>query len=220
MQAADQENSIVKRTNLSFVIGGFALLFVASLAAQTPQLKPFSADMEMTSTRTQGQRDMNGKMYVAQGAMRMDMQGERQVAIITHFTSQTVDMMMPQQHMYMEFKAGANPMHRGPDTSDMKPYDPKNPCASDPDLTCKEIGTETVNGRTTDHWQMTHKDGTVSNVWIDQSLHFPIKSVTEDSTWNLTNIKEGEPDASLFQIPAGYQKMDMGGMMRGAPPQH
>jgi hypothetical protein len=196
------------------------VLFVAGLAAQVPHLTPFSADMEMTSTRAQEQHDMNGKMYVTQAAMRMDMQGERQVAVITHFANHTVDMVMPQRQMYMEFKAGENPMHRGPNASDMKPYDPKNPCAGDPDLTCKEIGPETVNGRTTDHWQITHKDGTVSNVWIDQTLHFPVKSATEDSTWQLTNIKEGEPSASLFEIPAGYQKMDMGGMMRGAPPQH
>ena len=42
--------------------------------------------------------------------------------------------------------------------------------------------------------------------------------MTEDSTWELTNIKEGEPDASLFQIPAGYHKMDMGMMMQGMQP--
>jgi hypothetical protein len=36
----------------------------------------------------------------------------------------------------------------------------------------------------------------------------------------LTNIKEGEPAASLFEIPSGYQKMDMGSMMQGMrPPQ-
>ena len=29
----------------------------------------------------------------------------------------------------------------------------------------------------------------------------------------LTNIKEGQPDASLFQIPAGFHKMDMSGML-------
>ena len=123
------------RTHRSLAIGCFVVLFVASLTAQVPQLKPFSADMEMTSTRAQGQRDMNGKMYVAQGAMRMDMQGEgsRQLVMITHFATQTVDMLMTQQHMYMEFKSGDNPMHRGPNTSDMKPYDPKNPCASDPE---------------------------------------------------------------------------------------
>jgi hypothetical protein len=35
----------------------------------------------------------------------------------------------------------------------------------------------------------------------------------------LTNIQEGEPAASLFQIPAGYTKMDMGNMMQmGRPP--
>jgi hypothetical protein len=225
--AVDQENAIVKASNRSFFIGCFVVLFVAGLAAQVPQLTPFTADMQMTSSRSEGQRQMNGKMYVGQGAMRMDMQGEgpRQAVMITHFATQTTDMLMPQQHMYMEFKADENRMHRGPNTSDMHPFDPGNPCASQPDLTCKKIGSETVNGRTCDHWQLTHKDGSVSNVWIDQKLHFPIRSATEDSTWNLTNIKEGDPAASLFEIPAGYQKMDMSNMMRGMPqggmpPQH
>jgi hypothetical protein len=214
---------MLKLRNRTLVIGCFVLLSIGYLAAQVPHPTPFSADMSMTSSRGGGEHDVNGKMYVGQGAMRWDMQGEgeRQAIMITHFATQTSDMLMPQQHMYMEFKADQNRMHRGPNTSDMHPFDPKNPCANDPDLTCKNVGTETVNGRTADHWQLTHKkDGTVSNVWIDQQLHFPIKAVSEDSTWNLTNIKEGEPSASLFEIPAGYQKMDMSGMMRGTPPQH
>ncbi len=67
---------------------------------------------------------------------------------------------------------------------------------------------------------MTDKNGKVSNIWIDQKLHFPIKTVSEDSSWELSNIKEGEPSASLFEIPSGYQKMDMGSMMQGMrPPQ-
>ena len=75
-------------------------------------------------------------------------------------------------------------------------------------------------GRTCDHWQITDKEGKVSNVWVDRKLHFPIKTVSADSTWELTNIKEGEPDAGLFQIPPGYHKMDMGSMMQGIhPPQ-
>ncbi len=101
----------------------------------------------------------------------------------------------------------------------IKPFsDPSNPCAGDAGATCKKVGVEDVNGRTCDHWQITHKDGSVSNVWVDQKLHFPIKSVSPDSTWELTNIKEGEPDASLFVIPSGYRKMDMGGMMQGMQP--
>jgi hypothetical protein len=86
--------------------------------------------------------------------------------------------------------------------------------------TCKNLGTEQVNGRSCDHWQITDKNGKVSNLWIDQKIHFPIKTVSEDSTWELSNIKEGEPAASLFEIPPGYQKMDMGSMMQGMrPPQ-
>lgn len=75
-----------------------------------------------------------------------------------------------------------------------------------------------MNGRTCDYWEVTHQ-GEVTNVWIDQKIHFPIKTVAKDSTITLTNVKEGEPDPSLFQIPAGYQKMDMGAMTGGRPPQ-
>ena len=90
-----------------------------------------------------------------------------------------------------------------------------------PDLTCKKIGVEEVSGRTCDHWEITDKQGKVSNFWIDQKLHFPVKVTSQDATMLLTNIKEGEPDASLFQIPPGFHKIDMGGMMppgAGRPP--
>jgi hypothetical protein len=86
-------------------------------------------------------------------------------------------------------------------TQDLKPYDPENPCANQSELTCKKIGVEEVSGRTCDHWEITHKDGTVSNVWIDQKLHFPIKTVSQNSTLLLTNIKEGEPRRQPFPDP-------------------
>ena len=204
---------------------GTLLLLTSSLLAQDPHLTPFSADMQSSSMQANPvNRDMSGKVYVSQQAMRMDMSGEgpRAAIIITTFATKTVDILMPQQHMYMEHKAGENPMHRGPNTSDLHPYDPKNPCASDPGSTCKNLGTETVNGRSADHWQVTHKEGNISDVWIDNSLHFPIKTVSGGTTWQLTNIKEGPQAPNLFQVPAGYQKMDMSGMGAmpgGRPPQ-
>ncbi len=202
------------------------ILLSSSLFAQLPHLTPFSADVQISSMQANPMnRDMSGKLYVDQQAMRMDTQSEGphgEAIIITTFATKITDILMPQQHMYMEHKAGENPMHRGPNTADVHPYDPKDPCASDPGTTCKNMGTETVNGRSADHWQITHKDGNISNVWIDNSLHFPIKTVSGGSTWQLTNIKEGPQDPSLFQIPAGYQKMEMpgmGSMMGGRPPQ-
>ncbi len=205
---------------------GAVVLVAATLFAQVPHLTPFSADMQMSSSQANPvNRDMSGKIYVGQGAMRMDMTGEgaHQADIITTFATSTVDIIMPQQKIYMEHKADQNAMRRGPNTSDVHPYDPKNPCASEAGTTCKNLGTETVNGRNADHWQITHKDGNISNVWIDNSLHFPIKTISEGTTWQLTNIQEGPQDPSLFQVPAGYRKMDISGMgamgAAGRPPQ-
>ena len=79
------------------------------------------------------------------------------------------------------------------------------------------------SGRTCDHWEVTNKQGKVSNLWIDEKLHFPVKVTSQDASMLLTNIKEGQPDATLFQIPPGFQKIDMGNMMSpgmGRPPQN
>jgi Domain of unknown function (DUF4412) len=201
------------------------LLLMQIAAAQTAvQPQPFSADMQFSSTRGGDMtRDMTGKMYFGSGHMRMDMQGGPRggAIIITDFKSQVTDILMPEQHMYMEHNASEMAGRRTGMMPNIKPLrDPSNPCADEEGMTCKKIGVEEVNGRTCDHWQITDKKDKVANVWIDQKLHFPIKTVSEDSAWTLTNIKGGEPDASLFQIPAGYTKMDMGSMMQmGRPAQ-
>ena len=216
----------VKSRFLSILTATAAVLLLMQIAlAQTAmQPQPFSADMQFSSTRGGSMtRDMTGKMYFGSGHIRMDVQGGSHggSVIITDFKTQTTDIIMPEQHMYMESKAGEMAGHRPGMMPSIKPFaDPSNPCADQEGMTCKKVGVEQVNGRTCDHWQITDKNGKVSNVWIDQKLHFPIKGVTEDSTWELSNIQEGEPSASLFQIPPGYTKMDMGSMMQmGRPPQ-
>ena len=213
------------KSRFQTILMATAVLLLAQLAAaqMAVQPQPFSADMQFSSARGGAMtRDITGKMYFATGHMRMDMQGSGHGSImITDVKTQTTDILMPEQHMYMETKAGDMPGHRpgmGPNITPLR--DPSNPCADEEGMTCKKVGVEDLNGRPCDHWQITDKKGKVTNVWIDQRLHFPIKTVTEDSSWTLTNIKEGEPAASLFQIPAGYTKMDMSGMMQmGRPPQ-
>jgi hypothetical protein len=202
-----------------------ALLLLAQLAtAQMPmQRQPFSADMQVSSIRGgEMTRNINGKLYFGSGQMRMDVQGGGRSGsiVLTDFKTQTVDILMPEQHLYLEQKVGALAGPAAGMVPNIKTYrDPSNPCADEQDMTCKNVGVEEVNGRTCDHWQITDKNGKVSNVWIDQKLHFPIKAVSEDSTLTLSNIKEGEPDASLFQIPPGYTKMDLGNMMQMGRPQ-
>jgi len=191
--------------------GVAALLLFQLASAQVPQLSPFSADLQITSTRSNaGPRDVTGQVYVGSGHIRVNMEGSgHKTALLTDFAAKTTDILLLDQQMYIEqkIKQTSGP---GPTTvaQDLKPFDPDNPCASQPDVTCKKVGVEGVSGRTCDHWEVTDKQGRVANLWIDQKLHFPVKVTSQDSTMLLSNIKEGQPDASLFVIPSGFEKLE------------
>lgn len=199
-------------------------LFLRQFAvAQVPQISPFSADLQIISRDDRGPLEATGQVYAGSGHIRMNLESaDHQTAMITDLATKTTDILLIEQQMYIEHKADRMPA-RGPGSvgQELKTYDPQNPCAKQPDLTCKKIGVEEVSGRTCDHWQITDKQNRVTDLWIDQKLSFPVKVTTKASTMLLTNIKEGEPAASLFEIPPGYHKLDMGGMLppgAGGPP--
>lgn len=184
----------------------------------TPQ--PFSADFSSTSANG---AKANGKFYFAAPNLRMDMTANGQnVSMITDSSAQTSYIVMHDRHMYIESHSNQPSPFMRQSPGLPKDFDPKNPCAwaAQHDATCKSLGTEMVNGRLCDKYQGTSKDGKTGTGWIDQKLHFPIKGVSSDgNSFDFTNIKEGKPDASLFQPPSGYRKMDIPGMMGGRPPQ-
>jgi uncharacterized protein DUF4412 len=196
------------------------LLFLAvttAFAYQMPQ--PFSADF--TSTSANGNANMKGKFFFSPPKVRMDMTetAQRQAGPFGGKMSMIMDgdakmayMLMPDQQMYMEFPTNANnPMtQRQTQWQDFK----GDPCTFDKEhsATCKKLGTETVNGRSCDKWEVTQKNGDKETLWIDQKLHFPVRVTNGQNTTDFTNIKEGAQDASLFKVPAGYHKFDMGSM--------
>ena len=194
-----------------------ALLLLSAFAyAQLPQINPFTADLQISTTNPQANvQEITGKVYAGNGHVRMNMEsGGHSTTLITDFATKTTDVLLIDQKMYIEHKVDALRGQKDMMTDSIKPYDPANPCVNEPDVTCKKIGVEQVSGRTSDHWEVTDKQGRVTNLWIDQQLHLPIKVVTKDATMLLSNIKEGEPDASLFTIPADYHKIDLGGMTK------
>ena len=212
---------MVRRTTVKYPLRilftfAAALLLFQLASAQVPQLNPFSADLHINSTRSdRGPLEVAGQVYVGSGHIRMNMEGSgHKTALLTDFATKTTDILLIEQQVYIEQKAGQGPGH-GPNsmTEELKPYDPDHPCANQPNVTCKKIGVEEVSGRSCDHWEVTDKEGRLTNLWIDQKLHFPVKVVTKDTEMLLTNIRDGEPDPSLFTIPPAYHKMDLGAMM-------
>ena len=97
------------------------------------------------------------------------------MSMIVDGNAKTMYMLMTEQHMYMEFSTEQNsPMtQRMPKFQDM--FKGSDPCAGREGATCKKLGTETVNGRSCDKWEITEKSGKTETFWMDQKLHFPIK---------------------------------------------
>ena len=84
----------------------------------------------------------------------------------------------------------------------------------------EELGTQTMDGLTVQGKRITrtiaagqigneHQLQVVTEVWYSPDLQTTVQSTTNDprtgvSTYKLTNVSRAEPDASLFQVPAGY----------------
>lgn len=197
-------------------VAGLALLCMACTAAFG---QAFSADMVDTEGK---EAKTNAKIYVDSDHMRVESEGEEGHSgiMVMNYSTGVMDIIMPQQHMYMESKADQG---AGRNMRIFQIYNVENAC---PDwqriqkengttATCRRVGDETLRGRSTVKYVGTSSDGKTSTVWIDKSLRFPIQWQEEDNTGSLENIHEGPQPASLFAIPPGYQKMDLGNMMRG-----
>jgi hypothetical protein len=89
--------------------------------------------------------------------------------------------------------------------------DPNNPCAAVRDFACHKLGTEDINGRHTEKWEMKDlKDNKLTTLWIDPSLPLAVKTQWEGGSGEYRNIKEGPQPESLFQVPPEYKKLQFG----------
>ena len=180
----------------------------------------FSADVVTTK---QSGSSVAMKLYLGKDKMRiesMDQGRENQGVGILSFSTQTVIVLMKQQQKYMEMPAAQSPgqrlMYNFFQTGDVE-----NACgdwqkiARNQSGTCHKVGHETVNGRNTVKYEGTNSKGESGYFWLDPQLRFPVKWQEKDNSGGeLRNIQEGPQPASLFQVPAGYTKFDMGGMMQ------
>jgi hypothetical protein len=82
---------------------------------------------------------------------------------------------------------------------------------------CTKVSSDTVNGRGTVKYEGVSKKGDKTYYWVDTKLKCVIKADSGSGSFELRNIQEGSQAASLFEIPAGYTKFDMGSMMRQRP---
>jgi hypothetical protein len=166
-----------------------------------------------------------GKIYVGKDKTRIEGmgQGSHGGAVIVNYATQTSDVLMPERKMYMEMPVGHGLAQQR--VNFIRLLDVDNACDQWLKLnnknngTCHKVGNATVDGRSTVEYEATSSNGETGHVWLDKSLHFPIKWQGKDSTFQLQNIKEGAQPASLFEIPSDYQKFQMPAGMQNMPQQ-
>ena len=168
----------------------------------------FSQEFEADMVNTTRGGVYNAHINVGKDKMRMQTDDN---IVISRMDKGIAWMLVPAQKIYME-----------------ETIDPKNMQVTSEkvngEVNRESLGSETVNGIKTDKYKVTYDmngmEGTMYQ-WIAPSLNnMPVKSEAGDGSWTVeyTNIKTGPQDASLFEIPAGYNKMDiynMGDLMKG-----
>ena len=155
----------------------------------------FSADI----VTAHGNQTMQGKIFVSGEKMRFETAG---MATITRMDRKVVWLLMPSEKMYME--QAFRPENVVPSSE---------PTAGEVERTL--LGTETVNGAVADKYRITvQTDGKRHTFlqWLAKDSLLPVKTAAEDGSWwqEYRNIKLGEPDPALFELPDGYKKFSMG----------
>ncbi len=194
------------------------VLWIASPAQAAERWFPkvgYSADMKMDMSEGRDGRRMivKGKIYASpNGSERREIvAGGQKNVIIRRRDKQVAWILMPQQKMYMENRAGEN--ERDPEGK-----------IQEGDVKFTKLGSETVNGMRTTKYKIEamHKDGGrfVGHRWVTkQNIPVRMEGTSNGNRIRIdyTNIKTGKQDPRLFEIPAGYQKFTTPGMP-GRPP--
>jgi len=145
----------------------------------------------------------DGKIFYTKRKQRMEVRdrdsGDRSI-IIVRLDKGVAWMLMPSQMMYMEMSLDQQ----------------KKMATRDPDkvIERRKVGVATIDGHPTVKERVTFKDDNGDREtyywWYATDISWPVKEEALDGSWSqeYRNIKFAAQAASLFEIPAGYTRME------------
>ncbi len=155
--------------------------------------------------------EITGKMYQSGEKSRQDVNmGAMQNVVINRRDKKLVWTIMPSTKSYMEFSADDPKVAKKDDLQSFwKSHDAK----------LEKIGKEEVNGVDTTHSKVTIAASTPEGhafegeIWLSKD-NIPMRMKTSPShggevVMELKNVKIGKQDAALFELPEGYNKMQL-----------
>jgi len=188
--------------------------FFAWLPAQAAPINRPQAEYSADATVENEEGTTKQKIFMTPSKERKEMltgSGEGAVQIF-RYDNKVMWMLMPSEHMYMEYPIGGGPS-KGSDTSQWTYED-------------TAMGEEMLNGVKVTKFKTiaTSTDGkkyggfswrTKEGINLKQDLLYKEGNEKKRMLTELSNLQVGTQDPKLFEIPDGFTKFDMGGMMGG-----
>ena len=177
----------------------------------------FSAEMVITNPKNSSQQK-TAQFYSSKGRTRMESSipskrakkqgmGSRQVDIVNPYQG-AMWRVFPDVKQYMEQTGEAQSSIPAP----ALPADKEHACNSVDEVSCKNLGRETINGRVTEKWEITatgKDDDITTTIWLDVELEVPVRELVPGKMMReIRKVKPGALDEGLFQPPAGYEKIE------------
>ncbi|NTU48724.1 MAG: DUF4412 domain-containing protein [Syntrophobacteraceae bacterium] len=153
----------------------------------------FSADIAM---KPKGEQELQSKIYVKDKKIRHELteDGETQI-IVFRPDKGVVWTIIPEEKMYVEAPMGDS-------EKTLEEWTPEK------EKKAKSLGDDTVSGYPCKKYELV-EDGEKVTFWVSKKFPFPIKVQDEEAVIEYRNIKEGAVADSVFEVPAGYEKMSM-----------
>jgi hypothetical protein len=200
-------------SHLTVIAIGLVTVLSTVSANAAPPSRP-QAEYSADATVENEEGTTKQKIFVTPTKERKEMltgSGEGAVQIF-RFDNKVIWMLMPSEKMYMEHAIGGGPS-KGSDTSQWTYED-------------TAMGEETLNGVKVTKYKTiaTSTDGkkyggfswrTKEGINVKQDLLYKEGNDKKRMLTELSNLQIGRQDPKLFEIPEGFTKLDMGGMMGG-----
>jgi len=193
----------MKKRILAFLAFGIVSVLMVVCLAGPSMAAEFSASMAISSA--QG-GEMTGNVYVKGNWMRQDLNTPTGVqSVIVNPENNVMYVLFPEQSVYMEMENQQVTLDES-ETLETKLADVAD---------VKKLGKEKVQGFTCIKYLVAYHDPNAgkSTIWVSEKLNYPLKIYSESPQDTVTityyDVVIGKVDPSLFEIPDGYEKMDM-----------
>ncbi len=172
------------------------ILLIGIIFSPLLQATDFCADMETKAKN--GQVMALGKLCVKGEKSRHEIkQGGREMIMISRPDKHVAWSLMPQSKQYMEIPVSREEMRDQPEnwTQDLQKGG-------------KFLGNETVNGVECKKYVLD-RDNHKATYWISAQDNIPVRIRSDEMEVNYKNIHVGNVSDKLFEIPAGYRKLNI-----------